>query len=184
MIYILAGSARSGKSILARKLLKEKNVPYFNTDILTFALEQGAPELHVGFKMHAMERAEPMWPLLKPIIDKTIEYVPHYVIEGDSFLPKLLHEVQAQHPDEVKVVFTGFTRMSSEEKLDNIRKYMMSKDNWTHEFSNEELLPFIQSMVDFSKYLEEECRQYSLPYFDTSENFLESVDQVYQYLVG
>lgn len=47
MIYIIGGAARAGKTIIARRMLIERNIPYFCVDYFVSALDQAAPELGI-----------------------------------------------------------------------------------------------------------------------------------------
>ena len=38
MIYLIGGVSKSGKSYIASKVMKEKDIPYFSTDFLLWSL--------------------------------------------------------------------------------------------------------------------------------------------------
>ncbi len=65
MIYVLGGASRSGKTLLARRAVDEKRIPYFPLDALFGGLAGGAPQLGVTWNQAFIERGEKMWPIVK-----------------------------------------------------------------------------------------------------------------------
>ena len=49
MLCIVGGAARSGKTLLARRLLEVAQVPWFSIDMLRAGLTNGAPSLSFDF---------------------------------------------------------------------------------------------------------------------------------------
>jgi hypothetical protein len=64
MRYLLGGASRAGKSTLARRLLRERGVPYFPLDYLLLGLENGVPSLGVTPGNPAVV-GEQLWPLVR-----------------------------------------------------------------------------------------------------------------------
>ena len=92
MVYLIGGTCRSGKSTLAKLLLKQHGIPYFGLDQLMMGLYRGAPELGVSPDEKPSVVAEKMWPICKGMITSTI-YAMHiqegrYCIEGDTITPE------------------------------------------------------------------------------------------------
>ena len=53
-----------------------------------------------------------------------------------------------------------------------------SDHDWCASFSDAEMLPMITKMIEFSRYQERECAVYGYRYFDTSQAFSETLDDV------
>ena len=79
MLYILGGTPRGGKSIIARKLLQEQKIPYFCTDFLISVLHNGAPEFEINHNKPFIEKAEKIWPLVKHLLH-------HLVVDEEKYL--------------------------------------------------------------------------------------------------
>jgi len=181
MLYILGGAPRCGKSIVSRRFVLEKNIPYFSTDFLIEALEKGAPQLDIKFGPF-IPKAEKVWPILDYLIRGIVDWADNYLIEGDSLLPKYTSGFQDKYKERTNCCFVGFTKIKPEEKLNEVRKYSSQKDDWTTKRSDQSMLKAINSMIVFSKYLESECSKYHIKYFDVSENFQENLNKIFNYL--
>lgn len=181
MLYILGGSSRSGKSIIARRFVAEKQIPFFGIDFLITTLQE-IPELGIHHGDQYEIKAERIWPLIKPMLLHLASEEPKYLIEGDGILPKHINELSKENPEKVKACFVGFCDISPEEKLKIARDKGGNQDDWTKKYSDEEMIGFIKGMIDYSNYLKRECNKYSIKYFDCSQNFPTFLDQVFDYL--
>jgi len=182
MLYLLGGAPRTGKSIIARKFVAEKQIPFFSIDALTTILEESLPNLGIKHGQPFISKAENLWPALKSLLVHLIEEEPDYLIEGDAFLPKHIPELEKKYKNEVKVCFTGFTKISPQDKLREIRKFSGYKDDWTKGRSDERMLKAIKSMIEFSQYLKKESKKFNIKYFEISDNFQKNLDIVFEYL--
>jgi hypothetical protein len=82
----------------------------------------------------------------------------------------------------VKCCFLGYTELSKDEKLALIREHHQGAIDWTKNISNEEMLPMIDEMIQFSKHLQEECAKYGIKYFDVSHDFEGVRNEAFEYL--
>lgn len=183
MLYILGGVSRNGKSIIARKLLLQRAIPYLSTDALVTALQEGASNLGIRNGQQFALKAKKIWPIVKSLMEYQIYGDKNYLIEGDAILPSQISELINSHPHKIKVCFVGFSEISPQNKLKKIREYKRGKYDWTEALSDRELLNLIKDMINISKYLKRECQKYNLPYFDSSKNFQEYRKKVFQYFI-
>lgn len=182
MLYVLGGVSRCGKSMIASRLVVEKSIPFFCIDLLITALQEGVPDLGIEHSQDFIPKAEKLWPIVKPLMEHRIYKDSDYLIEGDGILPSQISELINSHPYKVKACFVGFSEVSSQDKFRQVKNLMVSKDDWTKNISDKELLVRIKGMIEVSKYLNVECQKYSIPYFDSSNNFQEYLEKVFQYL--
>jgi len=181
MLYVIGGASRSGKTLLSRKIVSEKKIPYFPLDALFGALARGAPEFGVTYDNSLMERPDKMWPITKYLFSFFLEEEGDFLIEGDSILPAQMNELLvAKQP--IKCCFLGYTELSTSEKLALVRKYHQGETDWTKDQSDEDMLRMIEEMISFSKYLQEECTKFGIKYFDASHNFEDVQEEVLDYL--
>jgi hypothetical protein len=183
MLYILGGAPRTGKSILGRKFVSDKQIPFFCIDFLITAIEEGTPQIGIKHGQPFISKAEGLWPLVKPLLTHLIREEPNYLIEGDGILPKQVSELQKLYPHKIQSCFVGFAGITASEKLKQIREFGGNQDDWTKKVSDEKLFKTIEDMIEYSKYLKEECDKYDISYFDLSNNFSESLEKVFQYLI-
>lgn len=181
MLYVLAGASRSGKTLLSRRAVAEKGIPYFPLDALFGALANGVPELGVAYENTLMERPVKMWPVSKHLFDFFFKEERDFLIEGDSILPSQMHELITEGKP-IRCCFLGYTELSQEEKLTLVRQYHQGDIDWTKEIADEEMLRMINEMIAFSTYLKEECAKYNIPYFDVSHDFEGERDKAFSYL--
>ena len=181
MIYVLGGASRSVKTLLARRAVSEKQIPYFPLDALFLALAKGVPQLGVDHENSLMERPALMWPVAKPLLDFFFEEESDFLIEGDSVLPSQIQEL-ANEGKPIRACFLGYTKLNREEKLALIRKHHRGETDWTKDMPDERMLPMVSEMIEFSKYLEQECDRLGIKYFDVSEDFEGARAKAFEYL--
>lgn len=169
MLYIIGGTTRSGKTLFSQKAISERGISYFPLDALFRALAKGAPELGIIKDGPLMERPIKMWPVTKNLSTYFLRGQ-DFLIEGDSILPNQVNELIVEH-NSIKSCFFGFAETTKEEKFTKIREHHQGNLDWTTEISDEEMLTMISEMIDFSKYIREECFKYNIKYFDVSHDF-------------
>jgi len=183
MLYILGGASRSGKTLLSRRCVREKQIPYFPLDGLFGALVNGSKEFDVKYADSLMERPVKMWPLTKELLKFFLSEEREYLVEGDTVLPSQINEFIAEGKD-IKCCFLGYTQLTKDQKLAMVRQYHQGEKDWTKDISDEEMLRLIEEMIQFSKYLEQECMKYGIKYFDVSHDFEGVRNSAFEYLFG
>ena len=184
MLYILGGAARSGKSILSRKFVTERQTPYISTDLIISMLQRGVPSVGIKHGQEFIPKATNLWPIIKPFCESLIKHEPTYLVGGDGLLPKFIPELTEKYKGEVHVCFVGYTSISATEKLKEVRKFGGRKGDWTLNFSDKEMLEGIKKMILFSKYLKRECKKYNIKYFDVSKDFQKKLNDIFTYLTA
>ena len=173
MLYILGGTARSGKTLIARQIAIKKGVPYFSTDLLISSLQRGAPELGIKHGQKFIPKAKRLWKFTEPLLKSLIKNTDKYLFEGDGLLPQQINKILIEYPDKTKACFIGFTKISKRKKLALVRKHESLPNEWTSKHSDKEVLAMIDNMFDISKYLKTECKKYSIPYIEVGNNLPE-----------
>jgi len=181
MLYIIGGTSRSGKTLLSKKILAERKIPYFPLDALFCTLAEATPELGINHANSLKDRPLKMWKLAKPLSYFFEDQEQEYVLEGDSILPSQIKEL-INEGRKVKCCFLGYPNLNPDEKLQLIRKFHQGKSDWTAKQTDEQMLVMIEEMVEFSKYLKEECEKYSIKFFDVSHDFEVVNQEAFEYL--
>lgn len=65
MLFFIGGAARTGKGILARRLLAALKIPYLSLDVLKMGLARGAPAYAMDPDSGAIQVAARLWPLVQ-----------------------------------------------------------------------------------------------------------------------
>jgi 2-phosphoglycerate kinase len=183
MLYIISGTSRSGKSLIAKKIMQKLGVPYLSLDWLVMGFTKGIPEYGIHDKLWPNEIAERLWSFLKAMLENMIWSETDYIIEGEAVLPELVHGFLKKHPGNIKICFVGYANISVDKKVKEVYDYSIGRNDW---LTNEPVYyveNHVRNMVEYSKRIEKSCVQYGIRYFDTSQNFTKTFDQAIEYLL-
>jgi hypothetical protein len=184
MIYIIGGAARAGKTIIARRMLVERNIPYFCVDYFVSALDQGAPELGIDAESPGVIKAPRLWPRIEPMLRNIVEVEPEYTIEGDALYPQGVSSLLQAYAGQIRACFLGYADTTPERKLNEIRAFAGNVNDWIQKHPDQYILDLAEEMIGFSRYVRDECNRYSIPYFDVSNDFDSIVEKAYRRLCG
>jgi hypothetical protein len=183
MIRIIGGAARTGKSLLSRRLLLEIHQPYLSLDVVKMGLANGVPEVGVDPEASSSEMAEKLWPMVRAMCVNMIETGITYIVEGEV-LPAHADELAQCYPGEIRACFLGYADITPEQKQHEIREFGGHPNDWTADCSDDYLFDFVRDSIAFSRTLRDDCADRNIPYFDTSFAFLETLDRAAEYLRG
>jgi hypothetical protein len=182
LLYLVGGPARSGKSLLAQRLLRQRQIPYFSVDYLTSGLARGAATQNVRHEQSNRDRGERIWPVLSGVLRNIVEVEPHYLVEGGALLPEKVVEFSSRYPGAIRACFLGYAHSTAEAKCASIRATPAPINDWVAKMSCEELVRLVSEMGEFSAYLEKECARLHIPYFDGSADFNNALNAAQLYL--
>ncbi|MDR9417109.1 MAG: hypothetical protein RI564_12560 [Gracilimonas sp.] len=183
MIYIVSGTSRAGKTIVAKKISEQTGLPYFSVDWLVMGFGNGIPDYGIHHMMMPDVIAKNIWSFLKAMCEAIILNGESCVIDGEALLPELVYELTNKFPDDVKVVFLGFTEISLDEKVKQVQQYAQLKKDWISDKSKEYIRDHVKNMLPHSKEIRKSCKKYNIKYFDTSKNFERTIEDVVEYLL-
>ena len=177
MHVIIAGSARSGKTTLSL-MLKEFGYVHYKMDSIKRGICEAYNLQYDNWDKVSIIMSKIINRMIKDQTTDTNYLKEDYVIDIPFLYPKDLSLIDTS---DTLVIFLGYPKLSLEENFNNIRMY--DKDNyWTKEINDETLKKMCQENIDFSKYLEEECNKYNIPYFDTSFNREEVLKNIISFI--
>jgi 2-phosphoglycerate kinase len=184
MLFLVGGTSRSGKTLIARNILSAKQIPYLSLDWLMMGFNDGIPEFGIHHLLWPNEIAEKMGPFLQGMIDCMLVDGMDYVIEGEAMLPQQVSELIEKYPDKIRAVFVGYTEISVEDKVALVKEHSDPENDWLTSESDEYIRDHIGNMVAYSKTIKSECEKYGLSYFDTSEDFSGAIEAATDFLVA
>ena len=184
MLLLVSGTSRSGKTLIARRILADKRIPYLSLDWLMMGFNDGLPEYGIHHLLWPDEIARKMGPFLLAMIDSMLVDGMDYVIEGEAMLPELVADLVEKHPGKIRAVFVGYTEISVEDKVALVKKHGAGESDWLTSRSDEYIRDHIGNMIAYSKMIRSECNKHGLPYFDTSEDFPGAIEAATGFLVG
>jgi chloramphenicol 3-O-phosphotransferase len=184
MLFLVSGASRSGKTLIARRILADNQIPYLSLDWLMMGFNDGIPDYGIHHLLWPNEIARKMEPFLLGMIDSMLVDGMDYVIEGEAMLPQLVVDLVEKHPDKIKVVFVGYTEINVEDKVALVKKHGDRENDWLTNKSDEYIRDHIENMIAYSKMIKNGCEKHGLSYFDTSEDFLGAIEAATDFLVG
>jgi hypothetical protein len=184
MLYLVSGTSRSGKTLIARKILADKRIPYLSLDWLMMGFNDGIPEYGIHHLLWPDEIARKMEPFLLGMIDCMLVDGMDYVIEGEAMLPESIANLVEKYPGKVRAVFVGYTEIDVKEKVALVKKYGDGENDWLTSQSDDYIEDHVGNMIAYSNGIKKGCEEFGVPYFDTSEDFLGAVEAATGFLVG
>ena len=184
MLFLVSGASRSGKTLIAKKVLADKRIPYLSLDWLMMGFSDGIPEYGIHHLLWPNEIAEKMGPFLLGMIDSMLVDGMDYLIEGEAMLPQLVADLVEKNPDKIKVVFVGYTEINVKDKVGLVKKHGDGENDWLTNESDEYIRDHIGNMIAYSEMIKSGCEKHGLSYFDTSEDFSGAIEAATGFLVG
>ena len=184
MLLLVGGTSRSGKTLIARKILADNHIPYLSLDWLMMGFNDGIPEYGIHHLLWPNEIAEKMGPFLLGMIDSMLVDGMDYVIEGEAMLPRLVADLVEKHPDKIRAVFVGYTDINARDKVALVKQHGNGENDWLTKKSDEYIRDHVENMIAYSKMVRSGCEQHRLPYFDTSDDFSGAIEAAADFLVG
>ena len=184
LLYLLGGASRSGKSILARRLLDELRVPHLALDLLMMGFARGLPEHGVGPSLPAPEVAERLWPVVRGMAQTAAEDELDYLFEGDALLPGQAAELGRSLGEGVRVAFLGYVDAPPARKLREVHAFGGNPNDWVANLTDDRIPEITARNAEFSARLRGECAALGLPYFDTSRDFPGALDDAFRHLAA
>lgn len=183
MLYLISGASRSGKTMIAEKILARENLPYMSLDWLVMGFTNGMPECGIHDLLFPDEIAKKLWKFLRAMCESMLWQKTDCVIEGEAILPELVSELLNKHPDKIKICFLGYTDIDIDKKVSSIKEFSTGTADWLNKKPDKYVYDHISNMVAHSRMIKTGCGKYNMPYFDTSEDFIGTIDKAVGYLL-
>lgn len=179
MHVIIAGAARAGKTTLSL-MLNEHGFTHYKMD----SIKRGICESY----LLKYDDWKDVSPIMCTIINRIIEdnktdtnYLKEkYLFDTPFLYPK---DIQYINTEDTKVIFLGYAHIDVDEEVRLIRENDL-ENYWTTKISDEELSRWTYDNIEFSKYLEEECKKYNIKYFDTSKDREKVLEEALKYIIN
>ena len=177
---IILGVARAGKTTLASMLHKKYSYSIISIYSFVSALRDGFPSLGITHS-----NTENKFKLLPPFIfsymNKIINEYPEerFVLEGWHVFPKDI--IRLWSDIDVKILCLGYTKITCEEALYEIRKNE-TKNSYTTKMTDEKVKELILNHINYSKILKKQCEENNIKYYDTSFDRDKVLEEAMNYL--
>ena len=170
---LIIGAARSGKTTLAKKLVKEKKYSLISIDDIVSGLE-AYPELQIHHDGDDINTAQRLAPFLIRYLTELSEGSAFYdgikfVIEGthidfEQIMPFLQSD---KYGEKYEIIGLTFNDINEHQLYNNIKKHD-TEDDWTYWCNDEELKGNVRYFIERNKYFNEMFKKYGIKTYDTS----------------
>jgi hypothetical protein len=184
MLYLVGGSSRSGKTLIARRILQRTGAPYLSLDWIVMGFTNGMPQLGIHDKLFPHEIAERMQTFFESMCDSILWTGEDLVVEGEAFLPESARKLVDSHPDAVSACFLGYAQVQVKKKVSETKSFSEGERDWLLQESDEVIHQHIRNMVEHSRKVEAQCAEHDVRYFDTSTDFPGTLDLATEYLLS
>ena len=183
MLYLISGASRAGKTLIAKRISKQKEISYLSLDWLIMGFTNGIPEYGIHDMLFPDDIAERLWCFLKAMLENMIYEDVNYIIEGEAILPELISDLLKKYPDKLKICFVGFTDVDVDKKVKEVKDFSVAQNDWLRDKSDEYITNHINNMIAHSVQIKKSCNESNIRYFDTSKKFPDAIEDALNYLL-
>lgn len=178
---IIAGSSRSGKTTLSLRLREYSSLfNHYKMDSIKRGLDNN---FYDGRIVYWKDASIKFARLYKRMIDENntdiVNEKEYYVIDTCHLYPKDIYDMNLEN---TIIIFLGYSNITSDKKLENIRKYDFG--TWTSSKDDDTLLNNINMDIEYSREAKKQCEELNIAFFDTSDNFNETLNDAYNYIIN
>jgi len=207
MIYLIGGPPKCGKTTLAKKLSKTKNIPWVSTDSLQCAVrpylsEEDFPKFFPAtvqrcdtndekyFKYSVTEiikaycqQAKTIYQAVDMFIACEIADGNDFIIEGYHIEPSLIAKLNKKYPSKLKSVF--LIKSDENKFVDNINKSATPNDWIIAKTNNRSTYNKIAKMVcKYGKIIKKDTKKYDLKILNVDNNFDKQINKLIDELIS
>jgi hypothetical protein len=170
MIYIIAGIAKSGKSIIARDILIKYHMQVISTDWIMMMLYHGNKELNIDVNKSDSSVSKSLEPYLEGLISSLVHSKNNYLIEGVHIKPRFIDKLMIKYPNQIKCIFLGYKELDPGIKSNELKIHANQIDNpWYQNLSDHELLHLTHYLQKESERLYHECIEFNKVYIEVRD---------------
>jgi hypothetical protein len=170
MIYIIAGIAKSGKSIVAHDMLKFYHIHVISTDWIMMMLYNSNQQINIDVNLSDASVSASLEPYIAGLIQSYIDTKSDFVIEGVHVQPEFAKKLLEKYPDKLKVVFLGYKDMDPHVKCIELKTYAHQISNpWYIHKNDQELLHLTTYLQKESEKLYNTCVKFNQTYFEIND---------------
>ena len=154
----------------------------FSTDSLTQMLAVGYPNFGINFEIDWKIRAQRLLPLIKGLCTYHTDKI-DIAIEGEAVTPQNYEQFREYSHNNLKMCIIGNNTITPQDKVNNLRDFT-SNNEWTADLDDTQILDLAKELISQSKQLKQSCERFNIQYFDTSSDFLGTINQAKTYLLS
>lgn len=174
----IAGIAKSGKSTFAEKICENKKYNHIPLDYFASSLKHNFPETKITSNVVIEEQSSSnLALLLSRVMNIMNDKDEPFIIDSAHILPRDI--IKYIDPNKWDIYYFGYPNITPQDKFNIIRKYD-GEESWTRKRTDEELLDTITKLVNLSKQIEQECKEFNITFIDTSNDLINDINNAYE----
>ncbi len=171
---LIAGVAKSGKSLFCKKLAKKTNYNHIPLDYFTASMKRNFPNWGIKSSVIINDTSKKLSTLLNTVTNLIDDTDEKFIIDSAHIMPSDI--IDNINRDNWNIYFFGYPNISAKDKLYEIRKYI--KDGWPIKKDDNELLIILEKLINISKEISEQCKKYNIKFIDTSFNINKTINKL------
>ena len=177
---VIIGCPRSGKTTLTNRIMQDNNIyNSISLDSLTIAIKRTMPEVGIDDKSNVIQISKKIVPFLAKYLQCYKRDFPEkrYIVEGIQINPEDL--IVEKFFNNAQVICLGYVNTT----IDDIYNKIRLEDSklevaYTKRMTEEELKKRIAFSLSYSKFLQDKCEKYGIPFYQTNENREETLEYI------
>lgn len=165
MIFLIAGSSHTGKTVLAQKILEKYKFPYFSIDHLKMGLIRSEYSGLTPTSNHN-ELTNYLWPVIREIIKTAIENKQNLTIEGVYIPFDFQKDFEQKYLQQIQFTCLIFSGKYIQNHLDDIIQHENRIEN---RISTEKI--DLNEFIKENEYNKQMCEKYHLNYLLIDKNY-------------
>lgn len=157
-LYFIGGASASGKSTIARILATKSHRSAIELDAYYDLLEP------LTRNHRALEQATTQVSL--ELVRQMLKLGAKGIVEGGWIAPAQARQLHRESEGHFYPVYCGYPQAKAKSRLALIRA---QQQHWLADKPNSEALEFLRQQIKDSRWYQQECTKYALPFFDFSE---------------
>jgi len=184
MIYIITGIAKAGKTFITNRLVKEKKLGYFSTDLLMMSLANGNKSIGINPDASDITVSNQLRPYLNAMIQTVMENQIDYIFEGVHFQPDFVRHLLDKYPSKIKVLFLGYRLVDTAKKVEELKTFgPRTQNHWYSHLDDQALTQLVEYLKKECHKIYEACLSLKLPYYEV-ENIVKQSNEITDILIN
>ncbi|MCK5759396.1 MAG: 2-phosphoglycerate kinase [Clostridiales bacterium] len=178
MVILIGGNSRTGKTLMAQKLMERHAIPCMSVDHIKMGLYRGLGEEKYNPEQNDVILAENLWPVIKGIIMTAIENKQKLILEGCYILPHMVNDFTCEYLKDIFSVFIGFSenyiRRHYDDKIITFQSVI--------EHRGKDRLPSMENQIIKHKEFANMCYSEDVSYFQIDDDYEREMEVAYQFV--
>lgn len=184
MIYILAGIAKSGKSLIAKEMIKRYHMEVIATDRIMMMLHYGNKDLKIDVTRSDQSVSRMLEPYIAGLITSLSSQQRDVLIEGVHIQPEFAKQLQDKYPNKLKILFLGYKDVEPNIKAQELLDHAQLIDNpWYVDYDKDAFTKLINYLIKESNVLEKACLKYGQTYYEV-QSVTNQMDDIINKLIN